>query len=58
MTEVINKEMMFKYLWGKNRHWNEVIFDSINWDAVGAIMKKMATKSGMRVTNVLKLVHG
>ena len=58
VTTDINKEKMLKFLWGKNMHWNEAIFDSIDWDAIGTCMKKMASKSGMRVINALKLVHG
>ena len=58
VTDDINKDKMFKYLWGKNKHWNDDIFDSIDWEAIGASMKKLAATSAMRVTNVLKLVHG
>ena len=58
VTADINKEKMLKYLGEKNMHWNEAIFESIDWDAIGTCMKKMVSKSGMQVTNALKLVHG
>ena len=58
ITDDINKEKMFKYLCGKNRHWDDAIFDSIDWEAGGTYMKKMARQSGLMVTNVFKLVHG
>ena len=43
---------------GENKHWNDNIFDSIDWEAIGASMKTLAATSAMRVTNLLKLVHG
>jgi len=49
---------MIKYLWGKNPHWNDNIFESIDWKALETCMKKMARNSGSLVTNELKLVHG
>ena len=58
VTDDINKDKMFKYLWGKNKHWNDDIFESIDWEAIGASMKNMAAKSATRVTSVLELVHG
>ena len=58
VTEAITQEKMIKYLWGKNPHWNDSIFDSIDWKAVEGCMKKLARASGSKVTNTLKLVHG
>ena len=57
ITNDINREKMFKNLWGKNRHWDDVIFESIDWEEGGTCMKNMARKLGTMVTNVLKLVH-
>ena len=34
MTEEINQEKMIKYLWGKNPHWYDKIFDAIDWRAI------------------------
>ena len=49
---------IIKNLWGKNPHGNDNIFYSIDWKAMESCMKKMAEKSGFKVTNTLKLVHG
>ena len=57
VTEEINQDNILKYMFGKNRHWNQAIFDSIDWKAMESCMQKMAKQSGSMVTNVLKLVH-
>ena len=40
VTEAITQEKMIKYLWGKNPHWNDSIFDSIDWKAVDGVHEK------------------
>ena len=57
VAEEINQHQIIKYLWGKNPHWNDTIFESIDWQAVESCMTKMAKSSGSLVTNTLKLVH-
>lgn len=34
VTEEITQNKLIKYLWGKNPHWNDNIFDSILWKVV------------------------
>ena len=58
VTEEITQHATVKYLLGKNKHWTTAIFDTIDWQAVEACMRKMAKQSGSMVTNTLKLAHG
>ena len=55
ITEEILQEGIIKYLMGKNPHWTEEIFETVDWEAVGTYMR---TISESRVTNILKIVHG
>ena len=57
-TDEINQDALLKLLLGKNPHWTQDIFNTIDWQAMDTCMYKMANKSGSMVTNVLKLVHG
>ena len=34
VTDEIMQNNLKKYLWGKNPHWNDTIFDSIDWKAM------------------------
>lgn len=58
VTDEINQDNLLKYMFGKKPHWNQVIFDSIDWRDMDSCMQKIAKQSGSMVTNVLKLVHG
>lgn len=57
VTEEINKHKMIRYFWGKNPHWNNVVFESIDRNAVEACMTKLVKASGSVATNTLKLIH-
>ena len=48
VTEEITQDKIIKYLWGKNPHWNDTIFDSIDWKAVEACMKKWRGNRALR----------
>jgi hypothetical protein len=51
----ITKGPMVTYLMGKNKHWTEKIFNTLDWPGMKMCMGKM---EDTKVTNVLKLVHG
>lgn len=41
VTEDINQEKMFEYLWGKNEHWGGSFFASIDLESVETCMKNL-----------------
>ena len=55
VRESISKQALTKYLMGKHPHWNEHIFQYIDWDSIGLCLNKLPAT---RVTNILKMVHG
>lgn len=57
VTDDINRNLMSKYLWGKIPHWNNSMFESIDWHAIETCMNKLAKKTGSLFTNSLKLLH-
>ena len=55
VEDAITKGPMVEYLMGKNKHWKEKIFHMVDWIGMKMCMGRMEE---MKVTNVLKLVHG
>ena len=54
-TFFITKDKLVEYLMSKNKHWTRDIYDTIDWVAIGAVLRKM---KDTEATNVLKMVHG
>ena len=56
LTHEISKKEMIQYLMSKNLHWDENIFQMIDWKGME---KTLGNKmKDTEVTNVLKMVHG
>ena len=55
ITHEISKGGLIQYMMSKNLHWDEGIFQMIDWAGMEATLKKM---KDTEVTNVLKMAHG
>jgi len=49
VTEEITQNKLIKYFWGKNLHWDDNKFDSIDRKAVETSMKKCQGNRGLKL---------
>ena len=54
-TFFITKDKPVEYLMSKNKHWTRDIYNTIDWEAMGSVLRKM---KDTEATNVIKMVHG
>ena len=54
-TFFITKDKPVEYLMSKNKHWTRDIYDTVDWEAMGSVLRKMKDTVAK---NVIKMVHG